>query len=59
MCNAYDTVRAGAGIRSSRFSLDALLRFIPRYAFDTSAYRARVQRMPHRLVQRIVHVAAG
>lgn len=59
ICNAYDTVRAGAGIRSNQFSLDALLRFIPDYAFDTSAYRARVQQMPHRLIRHIVRIATG
>jgi len=57
-CNAYDTVRAGAGIRSDRFSLDALLHFLPQYAVDTAAYRARVQQMPQQLVQHIERVAS-
>lgn len=59
LCNAYDTVRAGAGIRSSQFSLDALLRFIPHYAPNTDAYRARVQQMPTRLVRHLERVARG
>jgi uncharacterized protein (TIGR00661 family) len=59
LCNAYDTVRAGAGIRSSQFSLDALLRFIPHYVPDTDAYRARVQQMPAQLVEHLERVAGG
>lgn len=56
-CNAYDTVRAGAGVRSTRFSLDPLRRFIPHYAVDAAAYRTRVQQMPGRLVRLLERVA--
>ncbi|WP_176521828.1 glycosyltransferase family protein [Longimonas halophila] len=59
LCNAYDIVRAGAGIRSNQFSLDALLRFIPHYVPDTAAYRARVQQMPAQLVEHLERVAGG
>lgn len=56
-CNAYDTVRAGVGVRSSHFSLDALLRFIPHDDPNFEAYRARVQQMPERLVHVLERVA--
>ncbi|MFO8233203.1 MAG: glycosyltransferase family protein [Longimonas sp.] len=59
LCNAYDTVRAGAGIRSSQFTPNALLDFLPHYAPDTAAYRARVQQMPNAIVQHIERVASG
>ena len=57
LCNAYDTVRAGAGVRSFRFSLDALLRFVPHYNSNPTAYRARVQQVPQRLVRCLERVA--
>ena len=58
LCNAFDTVRAGAGIRSTRFNMDALRDFVPQY----TPHADRFQRWVHHAHSRFVHeieAAAG
>ncbi|MFB6232209.1 MAG: glycosyltransferase family protein [Salinibacter sp.] len=57
-CNAFDTVRAGAGIRSPRFEVDRLQAFLPRYSDDGASFRTWVRRSRRRFVQEI-EAAAG
>lgn len=53
LCNAFDTVRAQAGIRSSQFDIDELRSFLSRYRRDTARYRQWVQRSRSRFVREI------
>jgi uncharacterized protein (TIGR00661 family) len=53
LCNAFDTVRARAGIRSMHFDLSQLRDFLPHYSADTSAFRQWVQAAKGRFVRQI------
>jgi uncharacterized protein (TIGR00661 family) len=53
LCNAFDTVRARAGIRSMHFDLSQLQDFLPHYSADTSAFRQWVQAAKGRFVRQI------
>lgn len=53
LCNAFDTVRAEAGIRSSRFDLDRLRAFIPTHDSDTERFRQWVRQSRLRFVREI------
>jgi uncharacterized protein (TIGR00661 family) len=57
-CNAFDTVRAGAGIRSDGFNIDRLRDFIPAYSHDASAFRRWLHDGRDRFVEEIERVAA-
>lgn len=57
-CNAFDTVRAGAGIRSDRFDIDRLRHFIPQYTHDASAFREWLHAGRPRFVEEIERTAA-
>ncbi|PQJ34466.1 glycosyltransferase [Salinibacter sp. 10B] len=50
LCNAFDTVRARAGIRSRRFDLSQLQAFLPHYTVDPSAFREWVKHSRDRFV---------
>lgn len=52
-CNAFDAVRAGAGIRSPRFDIDRLLDYLPAYAGPVSGFRSWVQSAGDRVVREI------
>ncbi|PSQ92115.1 MAG: glycosyl transferase, partial [Bacteroidetes bacterium QH_2_63_10] len=39
LCNALDTVRARAGIRSRRFDIDQLRAFLPQHTADAEPFR--------------------
>ena len=56
-CNAFDTVRAGAGIRSDRFDIGRLQHFVPQYDHDAAAFRAWLHEARHRFVREIEHSA--
>lgn len=58
LCNAFDAVRAGAGIRSGRFDIDRLLEVLPRYAENATRFRRWVHRSRRRFVREI-EAAAG
>ena len=58
LCNAFDTVRAGAGIRSTRFNMDALRAFVPQYTPPTGRFREWVHHAKPRFVHEI-EAAAG
>lgn len=53
LCNALDTVRARAGIRSQRFDLGHLQAFLPHHTADTSRFRTWVRQSRTRFVQEI------
>jgi len=53
LCNAVDAVRAGAGIRSSRFDIDRLQDIVPRGTTDVVHFRAWVRRARRRFVHEI------
>jgi uncharacterized protein (TIGR00661 family) len=53
LCNAFDTVRAQAGIRSSRFDIDRLQDFVSHHAPDTARFREWVRRSRTRFVREI------
>ena len=53
LCNAFDTVRARAGIRSTHFDLSQLQDFLPHYSADTSAFREWAQTARDRFVLQI------
>jgi len=57
-CNAFDTVRARAGIRSDRFDIDRLRDFLPRYAAPGQRFRRWVHRSRSRVVEEMEAVAA-
>lgn len=57
-CNAVDTVRAEAGIRSRGFDIGQLRSFLPDYAANTVAFRRWVRRSRARFVREIEAVAA-
>ena len=61
-CNAFDTVRAGAGIRSARFDLTRLQRYLrsgrSRHS-DAGAFRRWVEAGRERFVREIEAVARG
>lgn len=52
-CNAHDTVRAGAGIRSTSFNIDRLRRYREDYAHDVEGFRAWMQSERDRYVREI------
>lgn len=53
LCNAFDTVRAGAGIRSARFNIDHLRDFLPRYSGDPTPFRRWVRESRMQFVREI------
>jgi uncharacterized protein (TIGR00661 family) len=57
-CNAFDTVRAGAGIRSDTFAIDRLQAFLPDYDHDAAAFRRWLHAARPQYV-RIVEAVAG
>ncbi|MES3629036.1 MAG: glycosyltransferase family protein [Longimonas sp.] len=58
LCNAYDTVRSGAGVRADRFDLSSLLRHSEHsYTPHSTAYRDRVQHAPVRIVRCMEQIA--
>lgn len=58
LCNAVDTVRAEAGIRSRGFDIDQLRSFLSDYAANPAAFRRWVRRSRARFVREIEAVAA-
>lgn len=57
LCNAFDTVRAGAGVRSSCFDISRLQAFLPHSSDCTDDFRQWVQSSRIRFVQEIEAVA--
>ena len=53
LCNAFDTVRAGAGIRSERFDLSQLQAFLPRYTDRAEHFRTWVRQAQSRFIHEI------
>ncbi len=53
LCNAFDTVRARAGIRSTHFDLSQLQAFLPHYDANTSGFRKWLQRSRAQFVNQI------
>lgn len=53
LCNAFDTVRARAGLRSRRFNLDRLQNFLSHHAPDTDRFRQWVLRSRRRFIREI------
>jgi uncharacterized protein (TIGR00661 family) len=53
LCNAFDTVRAQAGIRSSTFNIDRLQAFLPHYTADAARFRRWVEGSQVRFVREI------
>jgi uncharacterized protein (TIGR00661 family) len=53
LCNAHDTVRARAGVRSRQFDMDRLQHFLSDHTADTSRFRKWVCRSRARFVQEI------
>lgn len=58
LCNAFDTVRAGAGIRSGRFNVDELRSALPGACPRTDEFRRWVQEAQPRFIREIEAVAA-
>jgi uncharacterized protein (TIGR00661 family) len=58
LCNAHDTVRARAGVRSRRFDIDRLQAFLSRRTPDAATFRRWVRRSRSRFVQEIEAAAA-
>lgn len=56
-CNAFDTVRAGAGVRSTRFDITRLQAFLPHTSTSTTDFRRWVRRSQGRFVREIEAVA--
>jgi uncharacterized protein (TIGR00661 family) len=56
-CNALDTVRVGAGIRSETFDIGRLLRFLPRHEHTTQRFRRWVTEARTRFLHEIEDVA--
>lgn len=52
-CNAIDAVRAGAGLRSSRFDIDRLLEALPRATSESPNVQPWIRRARRRFVQEI------
>lgn len=52
-CNAFDTVRAQAGIRDTRFNIDGLQNFLSRHTTDATRFRKWVWQARTRFVQEI------
>ena len=53
LCNAFDTVRAQAGIRSSRFDIDRLQDFLSHHTTDATRYRKWVRQSRAQFVHEI------
>lgn len=53
LCNAFDTVRAGAGIRRPRFDISQLRNFLPEYTHEVSAFRRWVRESQSHFVREI------
>jgi len=53
LCNAHDTVRAGAGVRSRRFDIDRLQAFRSQHSPDASTFRQWVRGARTRFVREI------
>jgi endonuclease/exonuclease/phosphatase family metal-dependent hydrolase len=53
LCNAFDTVRAQAGIRSTQFDISRLQDVLPRYSSNAPRFRRWVQQSRTRFVQEI------
>jgi uncharacterized protein (TIGR00661 family) len=53
LCNALDTVRARAGIRSRRFDIDQLRAFLPQHTADAEPFRQWVCQSRTRFVRAI------
>ena len=58
-CNAFDTVRAGAGIRSTHFQIDRLRNFLPTYDYDAAGFRQWMHAARSRFVREIEAAALG
>jgi uncharacterized protein (TIGR00661 family) len=58
LCNAFDTVRAGAGIRSNRFDVSKLRAFLPTYDASPKRFRQWVRQARSRFVHEIEAAAA-
>ena len=58
-CNAYDTVRAGAGIRSKTFDCSALWAFAQHHQTSFNAYREWVKQGAEQLIATIEQAAYG
>ncbi len=56
-CNAHDTVRAGAGIRSTAFDIDRLRRYQADYAHDVEGFRTWMHEARPRFVREIERAA--
>lgn len=56
-CNAHDTVQAGAGIQSTRFEMDRLREFLPRYRHNAERFRRWVEAGRARFVHAIESAA--
>jgi len=57
-CNAADTVRAGAGVRSDRFDLDRLRDYLPHHSADPSRFRRWIHHAQSRFVRALETAAA-
>lgn len=58
-CNAFDTVRAGAGIRSTHFQIDRLRNFLPEYDYEAAHFRQWMHAARARFVREIEAAALG
>ena len=59
LCNAFDTVRARAGVRSSRFNIDRLRAFAAEHTPQTDTFRAWVRRSREHYVREIERAVAA
>jgi uncharacterized protein (TIGR00661 family) len=59
LCNAFDTARVQAGIRTDRFDIGHLQRFLSDYAPDASHFRRWVRMSQSHFVREIETVAEG
>lgn len=57
LCNAFDTVRAGAGVRSTRFNITQLRAFLPHFSGPKAEFRQWVRHSRRRYVREIERVA--
>ncbi len=55
-CNALDAKRAGAGIWSTRFDLDAFIDYLPRHKTDPTAFRTWVDSAPEQILAELERV---
>lgn len=56
-CNGVDGSNAGAGIQAEDFDIDRLIRFLPDYQYDATAFRAWIASAETRFIEEIEQAA--